>query len=43
VLLDNQDNENGPREALSEKEDLVFPYCGENSSFKGASSALNIR
>ncbi|XP_046648250.1 SET and MYND domain-containing protein 4-like [Daphnia pulicaria] len=42
VLLDNQDNENGPREALSEKEDLVFPYCGENSSFKGASSALNI-
>jgi hypothetical protein len=42
VLLDNQDNENGPREALSEK-DLVFPYCGENSSFKGASSALNIR
>lgn len=43
MLLDNQDNENDCGEAVNEKEDVVLPYCGENSSIKGASSALDVK
>ncbi|XP_045027632.1 SET and MYND domain-containing protein 4-like isoform X1 [Daphnia magna] len=42
MLMDDQGNEN-TQDRDSEFDDRIIPFCGENLSFKGASTALDIR